>query len=79
VVATLALISTATLASLVVLTGYVGQISRCQASFMRFGAFFCAALIGHYGWSWSIAAPSAVALVFLAGAWWGCRPCVCAG
>ncbi|HEX6800765.1 MAG TPA: branched-chain amino acid ABC transporter permease [Ktedonobacterales bacterium] len=53
--------------SLVVLTGYVGQVSLCQASFMGLGAYLTAAIMGHYQASYWIAAPIAVILVFLIG------------
>jgi branched-chain amino acid transport system permease protein len=55
------------LASVVVLTGYVGQVSLCQVSFMGLGAFLCAALMGHFGLSYWVAAPLTVAMVFVAG------------
>lgn len=66
-VLTLCLVYTVALVSIVVLTGYVGQVSLCQASFMGLGGFLAAALMGHYGWSYWVAAPVACALVFLAG------------
>ncbi|HET9110082.1 MAG TPA: hypothetical protein VFN78_04575, partial [Ktedonobacterales bacterium] len=66
-VLTLALVYAVALASLVVLTGYVGQVSLCQASFMGLGAFLCAALMGHYHLSYWIAAPVTVVIVFVAG------------
>ncbi len=68
VVLTLVLVYGIALTSLVVLTGYVGQVSLCQASFMGLGAFFCAALMGRLHWSFWVAAPVAIALVFAAGA-----------
>jgi branched-chain amino acid transport system permease protein len=55
------------LASLVVLAGYVGQISLCQVSFMGLGAFLTAALMEHYGLSFWLAGPLAAALVFGVG------------
>jgi len=64
---TLALVYAVALFSIVVLTGYVGQVSLCQASFMGLGGFLIGALMGHYGWSYWVAAPVAVAVVFLAG------------
>jgi branched-chain amino acid transport system permease protein len=67
VVLTFALVYAVVLISLVVLTGYVGQVSLCQASFMGLGAYLMAALMGHYGWSFWVAAPVACALVFLVG------------
>lgn len=66
-VLTLALVYAVALASLVVLTGYVGQVSLCQASFMGLGAFLCAALMSHFGLSYWVAAPITVAIVFVAG------------
>jgi len=45
--------------SLVVLTGYAGQISLCQAAFAGFGAFVCAHLMIDHGLSLLIAAPLA--------------------
>jgi ABC-type branched-subunit amino acid transport system permease subunit len=66
-VLTLCLVYTVVLISVVVLTGYVGQMSLCQASFMGLGAYLTAALMGHYGWSFWVAAPVACVLVFLAG------------
>jgi branched-chain amino acid transport system permease protein len=66
-VLTLALVYAVALASLVVLTGYVGQVSLCQASFMGLGAFLCAALMDHFGLSYWLAAPLTVAVVFVAG------------
>lgn len=67
VVLTLCLVYTVALLSLVVLTGYVGQVSLCQASFMGLGAFLVGALMGHYGWSFWAAAPVAIAIVALVG------------
>jgi branched-chain amino acid transport system permease protein len=66
-VVTQALIYGVVLVSLVVLTGYVGQVSLCQAAFMGLGAFLCAALMGNQHWSFWLAAPVAIALVFVAG------------
>jgi branched-subunit amino acid ABC-type transport system permease component len=45
--------------SLVVLTGYAGQISLCQAAFAGFGAFIAAHLMIDHGWSLLLAAPVA--------------------
>lgn len=67
VVLTFALVYAVVLLSLVVLTGYVGQVSLCQASFMGLGAYLMAALMGHFGWSFWVAAPVACVLVFLVG------------
>lgn len=55
------------LASLVVLAGYVGQISLCQVSFMGLGAFLTAALMEHYGLSFWLAGALAAVLVFGVG------------
>ena len=66
-VLTLALVYVVALCSLVVLTGYVGQVSLCQASFMGLGAFLCGAFMGHFALSYWIAAPLCVAVVFVAG------------
>lgn len=66
-VLTLALVYAIALVSLVLLTGFVGQVSLCQASFMGLGAFLCAALMGHYHLSYWIAAPIAIAVVFCSG------------
>lgn len=67
VVLTLVLVYSVALLSLVVLTGYVGQISLCQASFMGLGAFLIAALMGHYHFSFWAAAPISIAVVALVG------------
>lgn len=67
VVLTLSLVYAVALVSLVVLTGFIGQVSLCQASFMGLGAYLVGALMGHYGWSYWVAAPVACAVVFLAG------------
>ncbi|HEX9069762.1 MAG TPA: branched-chain amino acid ABC transporter permease [Ktedonobacterales bacterium] len=64
---TLALVYIVGVTSLVVLTGYMGQVSLCQVSFMGLGAFLCGALMGNLGLSYWVAAPIAIALVFLAG------------
>jgi branched-chain amino acid transport system permease protein len=66
-VLTVALVYAVALTSLVVLTGFVGQVSLCQASFMGLGAFLCAALMGHFHLSYWVAAPITVAIVFVAG------------
>lgn len=66
-VLTLCMVYAVVLISVVVLTGYVGQVSLCQATFMGLGAYLAAALMGHYGWSYWVAAPVACALVFVAG------------
>ncbi len=67
VVLTLCLVYSVALVSLVLLTGFIGQVSLCQASFMGLGAFLVGALMGHYGWSYWVAAPVSCVLVFLAG------------
>jgi len=67
IVLTLTLVFAIALTSLVVLTGYVGQVSLCQGSFMGLAAFLCAALMGHFGFSYWLAAPLTVAAVFLVG------------
>jgi branched-chain amino acid transport system permease protein len=66
-VLTLSLVYAVALISIVVLTGYVGQVSLCQASFMGLGGFLVGALMGHYGWSYWVAAPAAILVVFLVG------------
>lgn len=66
-VLTLCLVYTVALVSIVVLTGYIGQVSLCQASFMGLGGFLAGALMGHFGWSYWVAAPVACVLVFLVG------------
>ena len=66
-VLTVALVYAVALISLVVLTGYVGQVSLCQASFMGLGAFLCAALMGHAHLSYWVAAPITVVVVFIVG------------
>jgi branched-chain amino acid transport system permease protein len=67
VVLELVLVYAVALLSLTVLTGYVGQISLCQASLMGVGAYLVGALMGHYGLSYWVAAPLSIALVFCAG------------
>lgn len=66
-VLTVALVYAVALLSLVVLTGFVGQVSLCQATFMGLGAFLCAALMGHFHLSYWVAAPITIAVVFAAG------------
>jgi branched-chain amino acid transport system permease protein len=66
-VLTVALVYAVALLSLVVLTGFVGQVSLCQATFMGLGAFLCAALMGHFQLSYWVAAPITIAVVFAAG------------
>lgn len=66
-VATLGMVYGMALLSLVVLTGYVGQISLCQASFMGLGAFLSAALMGHFAMSYWLAAPITIVVVFVVG------------
>ncbi|HEV3232712.1 MAG TPA: branched-chain amino acid ABC transporter permease [Candidatus Dormibacteraeota bacterium] len=52
--------------SVVILTGYVGQFSLCQATFMGISAFGTAALVNH-GWAYLPAAGVGVTLSFLLG------------
>ena len=66
-VLTQTLVFAVALFSIVVLTGYVGQISLCQASFMGLGGYLVGALMAHLGWSYWLAAPVAIAAVFLVG------------
>jgi branched-subunit amino acid ABC-type transport system permease component len=56
------------LLSLVVLTGYAGQISLCQAAFAGFGAFTATHLVVDHGWSLFLAAPVAALLTVPLGA-----------
>jgi branched-chain amino acid transport system permease protein len=53
--------------SLVVLTGFVGQISFCQFSFAAVGAFTVGALVGGHHWSFWLAMPVGVALAGAVG------------
>lgn len=53
--------------SLVLLTGFVGQISFCQYSFAAFGAFTVGALVNAHHWSFWAAVPAGVAFAAVAG------------
>jgi branched-chain amino acid transport system permease protein len=53
--------------SVVILTGYVGQISLCQATFMGISAFFTSALVNHYQVNYFGAAACGVAVSFMLG------------
>lgn len=53
--------------SVVVLTGFVGQISFCQYSFAAMGAFTVGALMDGHGWSFWLALPVGVTVAVLAG------------
>jgi ABC-type branched-subunit amino acid transport system permease subunit len=53
--------------SVVVLTGFVGQVSFCQYSFAAMGAFTVGALMDGHGWSFWLAMPAGVAVAVLAG------------
>jgi branched-chain amino acid transport system permease protein len=46
--------------SVVVLSGYIGQISFCQFSFAAIGAFTTGALVDGHGWSFWLAMPMGV-------------------
>jgi branched-chain amino acid transport system permease protein len=65
--ATLAVLYAFGVLSVVILTGYVGQISLCQATFMGVSAFFTAALINHYQLNYFVAAAGGVSASFLLG------------
>jgi len=53
--------------SLVVITGYVGQISFCQYSFAAIGAFTVGSLVGGHHWSFWLALVVAVAFSSVVG------------
>jgi ABC-type branched-subunit amino acid transport system permease subunit len=53
--------------SLVVLTGFVGQISFCQYSFAALGAFTVGALVSAHHWSFWAALPLGVTFAAVAG------------
>ena len=53
--------------SLVVLTGFVGQISFCQFSFAAVGAFTVGSLVGGHHWSFWLAMPLGVLLAAAVG------------
>ncbi|MDT5255907.1 MAG: hypothetical protein QOD10_987, partial [Mycobacterium sp.] len=47
--------------SLVVVTGYTGQLSLAQFSLAGVGAWLCSVLIAHHGWPFEVAAIAGVA------------------
>jgi ABC-type branched-subunit amino acid transport system permease subunit len=53
--------------SLVLLTGYVGQISLCQASFIGLSAYVTAALVTGHGWNYFAGALMGVLSAFVMG------------
>lgn len=53
--------------SLVVLTGFVGQISFCQFSFAAVGAFSVGSLVAGHHWSFWLAMPVGVAVAAVVG------------
>ena len=53
--------------SLVLLTGYVGQISLCQATFMGISAFGTGMLVNTFHLNYFLAAPIGVLMSFLVG------------
>jgi branched-chain amino acid transport system permease protein len=53
--------------SLVLLTGYVGQISLCQATFMGISAFGTGMLVNTFHVNYFLAAPAGVLMSFLVG------------
>jgi len=53
--------------SVVILTGYVGQVSLCQATFMGISAFTTAALVNTYSLNFFLAAVCGVVASFLLG------------
>jgi branched-chain amino acid transport system permease protein len=53
--------------SLVLLTGYVGQISLCQATFMGISAFGTGMLVNTFHLNYFVAAPIGVLMSFLVG------------
>src|SRR5579884_915046 len=53
--------------SMVVLTGFVGQISFCQYSFAAIGAFTVGSLVSGHHWSFWLAMPLGVAFAGLVG------------
>jgi ABC-type branched-subunit amino acid transport system permease subunit len=54
--------------SLIVLTGFVGQISFCQFSFAAVGAFTVGALVAGHHWNFWLALPAGVLLAAATGA-----------
>jgi branched-chain amino acid transport system permease protein len=65
--AALAAITAVLVVSVVVLSGYVGQISFCQFSFAAIGAFTTGALVDGHGWSFWLAMPVGVVAAALVG------------
>jgi ABC-type branched-subunit amino acid transport system permease subunit len=65
--AALAAITALLVVSLVVLSGYVGQISFCQYSFAAIGAFTTGALVDGHGWSFWLAMPVGVLAAAVVG------------
>ena len=65
--ASLAAITALLVVSVVVLSGYVGQISFCQFSFAAIGAFTTGALVDGHGWSFWLAMPLGVVAAALVG------------
>jgi branched-chain amino acid transport system permease protein len=65
--AALAAITAMLVVSVVVLSGYVGQISFCQFSFAAIGAFSTGALVDGQGWSFWLAMPVGVIAAALVG------------
>jgi branched-chain amino acid transport system permease protein len=53
--------------SLIVLTGYVGQISLCQATFMGISAFTTGWAVNVLNWNYWLAAPLGIATAFVLG------------
>ena len=65
--AALAVIWAIAILSLVVLTGYVGQISLCQATFVGVSAYTVSILVGQYKVAFPLAALSGVLVSFVLG------------
>ena len=65
--AALASITAILVVSVVVLSGYVGQVSFCQFSFAAIGAFTTGALVDGQGWSFWLAMPVGVIAAALVG------------
>jgi branched-chain amino acid transport system permease protein len=65
--AALAAITAMLVVSVVVLSGYVGQISFCQFSFAAIGAFTTGALVDGQGWSFWLAMPVGVIAAAVVG------------
>ena len=65
--AVLAAITGILVLSIVVLSGFVGQISFCQYSFAAIGGFLTGALVDGQGWSFWIAVPIGVLAAALVG------------